>query len=159
MIAPNFERQWDMPEPAEPESRVSQQLPSIHQSILANMENHVWVELPEAAPEPQLAVENESIVTPDSVAARKRQDSDRRETLLTELQALAEAPPIPPNENEFENDRDPGDESPPVRFQRLDVQPVVEHYRRCEACNGSGKRWMLLTCRRCGGLGSVKVGR
>ncbi len=159
MIAPNFEQQWMASDPP-PETPVIKNMPPILAGITTDMDNHIWVELPESPTEtplelpPQERVESESEFTEDAIKERKLQDGVRREELLAELRESADTPPVPPIEDSGDHGR--GDGPGPIGIPARPFDNFTpDKLRRCEACDGTGKRWLLLTCRRCGGLGAV----
>lgn len=81
-----------------------------------------------------------AIETPESsevIELRKAQLSRTREEAL----ALAQ------NEDAIRDDEGEKD--------RLPYTEVYQTYKRCEACNGKGRRWLLFVCSVCKGFGSL----
>jgi len=157
MVAPHFENPGYESEPAVPEtaSRFAAE-PSLAESFRTDPESYLWVKVPEAAPELPESPPLES--RERASEQRKRRDLARREELLAELCEASDPPPPPIGPTEDDRGGRSGDQRRQNEFAD-DSRAIegIETFRTCEACRGSGKKWLVLKCPRCGGLGSVRV--
>ena len=147
---------WDNLQPEEPEgervtSRISQEI--------EGSEKYIWPKIPEqeksidSVSKELISKETETPVSLESLRKeREQRDNLEIERVRTELKE--DIPDfIPPPEVEGGEDGG-GNKNEGISIHNS-VEIKLTQYRVCELCKGSGKKWFILKCPRCKGLGST----
>ncbi|MDO8510394.1 MAG: hypothetical protein Q7S15_02105 [bacterium] len=163
--------EWDNFRPEEPENerlnyRISQEVGeaieppanSLVESFKTTPEKFIWPKIPEQ--EKSIDVSGESISEEKPAPLESlREEREQRDNLEIERvrRELKEDIPdfIPPSEAGDDGDGG-GNKNEGISIHNS-VEIKLTQYKTCERCMGSGRKWFILKCPRCKGLGSTPV--
>ena len=96
-------------------------------------------------------------LSPEDILARQEKDKQRIETLKEELRQSSEQSKEQGDGGGNDNEQQDGDDSGDNEKRGFKMTHESHtNYKPCEACGGSGRKWLIFNCSVCHGSGMIK---